>query len=154
MVAVEVVMTAESIELLGFNPEQYAKALIQKADKAWIVELTRSLNRLVGSDFDRVLAVWNLNQTEAARLFDVSRQAISKWRKHGVPKDNLEAVANLSAATDLLIRYLKRDRIPAVVRRKAEGLGGKSLLDLVSDGRTHDVLEACREMFDFGDAHA
>jgi hypothetical protein len=36
------------------------------------------------------------------------------------------------AATDVLERYLKRDRIPAVVRRPAPLLGGVSLVDLLT----------------------
>jgi hypothetical protein len=84
----------------------------------------------------------------------VSRQALSKWLAGGVPSERVQAVADLSAATDLLIRYLKRDRIPAVVRRPAAALDGQSLVELVAKSRTRDVLEACRSMFNFERAHA
>ena len=53
-----------------------------------------------------------------------------------------------------LERYLKRDRIPAVVRRPAPGLGGASLVELVSSGRAAEALELTRRMFAFTDAHA
>jgi hypothetical protein len=66
----------------------------------------------------------------------------------------VEAVSDLAAATDLLVRYLKRDRIPAVVRRRSALLDGRSLLELAAAGRTRDLLRACRDMFRFGDAHA
>jgi len=42
----------------------------------------------------RTLAVWGLSQSEAARLFDVSRQAVSKWLDSGVPAERGEAVAD------------------------------------------------------------
>ena len=61
-------------------------------------------------------------------------------------------VAELTAATDLLVRYLKLDRVPATVRRKAQRLGGASLVDLVAAGDGQGVLEACRAMFDFSAA--
>ena len=147
-------MTAETEWIMELNPKEFAKSLIQKADEAWLSEFTRSLDRhRARDDFDRFLTVWNLNQNAAAGLFNISRQAIGKWRTRGVPKEHIEAIANLSAATDLLSRFLKRDRIPAVVRRPSARLSGQSLLDLVGAGRTHDVLIACREMFAFGHVH-
>lgn len=147
-------MTVETPELTDLAPNEAAQVLLRRADEVWLSELQRSLDRQRSrAGFDRVLAVWNLNQSDAAALFGVTRQAIAKWRARGVPAGRLEAVADLSAATDLLIRHLKRDRIPAVVRRGSMQLGGRSLLDLVKQGRTRDVLFACRAMFRFGDAH-
>ena len=63
-------------------------------------------------------------------------------------------IANLSVATELLVRHLKRERIPAIVRRPSPRLGGMSLLELLAAGRTREVLLACRGMFRFDDAHA
>ena len=60
----------------------------------------------------------------------------------------------VAAATDLLVHHLKRERIPAVVRRPAEGLRGRSLLELLEHSDSAAILEACRRMFAFGDAHA
>jgi predicted transcriptional regulator len=101
-----------------------------------------------------VLDVWGLSASEASRLFGVSRQAVSKWLVQGVPSERIETVGDLTAATDLLVRYLKPDRIPATVRRKASHVGDRSLLDLVATGDSGGVLEACRAMFDFSGAQA
>ena len=84
----------------------------------------------------------------------MSRQAIGKWRRRGVPPERAGAVADLAAATDLLVRHLKRDRIPAVVRRPIPALGGVSLVELLGRGDTGAVLAACRDMFRFDQAHA
>ena len=147
-------MTLKTPELTDLAPREAAQVLLRRADEVWLSELQRSLDRQRSrAGFDRVLAVWNLNQSDAAALFGVTRQAIAKWRARGVPAGRLEAVADLSAATDLLVRHLKRDRIPAVVRRGSTQLNGRSLLDLVKQGDTRDVLFACRAMFRFGDAH-
>jgi len=147
-------MTVETSELTSLAPSEAARVLLRRADEVWLSELQRSLDRQrARAGFDRVLAVWNLNQSDAASLFGVTRQAIAKWRARGVPVGRIEAVADLQAATDLLVRHLKRDRIPAVVRRGSAQLGGRSLLDLVNQGRTREVLLACRAMFRFGDAH-
>jgi predicted transcriptional regulator len=95
------------------------------------------------------LAVWGLNQSDAASLFGVTRQAISKWLATGAPTRRLTTIADMSAATDVLVRHLTRDRIPAVVRRPAANLGGRSLLDLLAAKGARAVLEACQAMFAF-----
>ena len=57
-------------------------------------------------------------------------------------------MADLAAATDLLDRYVKRERIPAVVRRSAPVLDGNSLLDLAAAGDTRTVAESVSAMLD------
>ena len=109
--------------------------------------------RQYAADLVRTIGVWQLSQAKAATLFGVSRQAFAKWLHRGVPADHAVAVADLRAATDLLERHLKRDRIPAVVRRPIPKLDGVSLLELLGQGDTNRLLSACREMFDFERAH-
>ena len=46
----------------------------------------------------RVLNLWDLSQAEAARLFGVSRQAVSKWVAKGPPAERTESIADLAAA--------------------------------------------------------
>ena len=103
---------------------------------------------------DRVMQAWDLSHADVGRMFSLSRQAIAKWLNIGVPAERVTAVADMAAATDLLQHSLKPDRIPAVVRRPAPALGGKSLLDLASAGDTTAVLVACRAMFQFGNVGA
>jgi hypothetical protein len=95
-----------------------------------------------------VLDTWGITNAEAGRLFGVTRQAVGKWRANGLPEDRRAAVGDLAAVTDLLVHYLKRDRIPAVVRRPAERLGGCSMIDLVGERRTGELLALTRDMFD------
>ena len=104
--------------------------------------------------FVRTIETWGLTQAETARLFGVSRQAIGKWLRRGVPPSRAEAVAELAAATDLLVRHLRRDRIPAVVRRPIPARGDTSLVALLERGDTRKVLAACRDMFRFDHAQA
>ena len=103
---------------------------------------------------DRVMQTWDLSHADVGRMFSLSRQAIAKWLNIGVPAERVTAVADMAAATDLLLHHLKPDRVPAVVRRPAAALGGKSLLDLASAGETAAVLTACRAMFQFGNVGA
>lgn len=94
-----------------------------------------------------------MNQADAARLFGVTRQAIVTWLRRGVPSDRVEEIADLAAATDVLIDYFKSDRIPAVVRRPSPALRGVSLMGLLAHGDTRALLAACRAMIRFEHAH-
>ena len=127
-----------------------ARRLIAGApSQAWLREVADELDRAVRtSPLERLTKLWGLSNAEAARMFRVSRQAFSKWFENGVPFDRAPAVADLDAATNILDRKLKRERIPAVVRRPAASLGGKSLYEMACEGRHHEVREAVTEMFD------
>lgn len=118
-------------------------------DLDWLRTLTDDLDRrLRTAPLERLLTLWGLSASEAARIFGVSRQALSKWRRDGVPADRTPALADLTTATDLLDLRIKRERIPAVVRRPAPNLGGRSLYDLACEGQHGEVREAVAAMFD------
>lgn len=136
--------------LLDLEPREAAARISSSQDPAWIAELCDALHeRGRVAPLARVLEVWGLTGAEAARMFGVSRQAVSQWLEQRVPSDRLLAVADLAAASDLLVHHLQRERISAVVRRPAKNLGDRSLLDLAAED-TSAVLVACRAMFDFG----
>ncbi len=142
---------------LEADPKVLANQLVEASrDRpGWLETFAGELeSRALGSQLRRFLDVWGLSASEAARLFGVSRQALSKWLAQGLPVDRLTTVADLAAATDLLVHHLKVDRIPAAVRRQADRLGGRSLVELVGAGDSRGVLDACRAMFDFGFAQA
>ncbi len=146
-----------SLALLDDDPRQAAAKLAEAAQDrpGWLATFTGELEARAVSDLlPRLLRVWGLSGAEGARLFGVSRQALAKWLRAGVPAERLAALGDLAAATDLLVRYVKPERIPAVVRRPAPRLGGRSLVDLATGGDTAGVLEACRAMFDFAAANA
>ena len=149
------------------RPEEAAEQVFaaHRRDSAWLDRFTECLagcrEGAVGGaspafssqsalELARTIEVWQLSQAKAAASFRVSRQAFGKWLRRGVPADHAVAVADMRAATDLLERYLKRDRIPAVVRRPMPALEGVSLVDLLGRGDTGSLLSACRDMFDFG----
>ena len=141
-------------ELAGDDPSAAAKAVagaltVNGVSSTWMNRFLTELDQITErSQLARVLDVWSLSKAEAGRMFGVSRQAVDKWLSRGVPEERRAPVADLQATTDLLVRYLKRDRVPAVVRRPADRLGGLSMLDLVRAGRTRELLDYTREMFD------
>ncbi|HNP35865.1 MAG TPA: hypothetical protein PKK10_08430 [Woeseiaceae bacterium] len=144
---------AEKLDFVTQLDPREAAAQVAAAgqgERAWLDEFAENLDRYRASQsLARVLSTWNLSQSHAARLFGVSRQALNKWLERGVPAERTLAIADLAAATDLLVHYLKRDRIPAVVRRPAIALNNQSLFTLLEAGDSAAVLDACRQMFRF-----
>jgi hypothetical protein len=141
-------------ELAELDPQDVATLLLGEHDSAWIAALTDELDRrLSGRELERILRVWNLSRTELGQILGVSRQALSKWITDGVPADRVSQVADLASITDLLTRHLKRDRIPAVVRRAAPNLDNASLIELIAGGRSGEAVVLTRRMFTFADTH-
>ncbi|MEQ9451284.1 MAG: hypothetical protein RJQ07_06835 [Pseudomonadales bacterium] len=142
-------------EAAQIDPKQAADLLVStNQEQAWLDAFAEQLDRQRNAEaLRRILSIWDLSQSDAARIFGVSRQAISKWFDTGVPADRAVSIADLGAATDLLVRHLKRDRVPGVVRRPASRLGNRSLVDLLMQQGFAEVLEACRAMFAFSEAN-
>ena len=138
-------------------PEEAAEQIFAAHghEVAWLDAFAECLDRRrARQSFARTLEVWGLSQAESARLFGVSRQALAKWLQHGIPAERARAISDLAAATDLLVHYLKRDRVPAVVRRPINALEEASLMDLLARGDTRTLLATCRDMFRFEHTHA
>jgi hypothetical protein len=130
-------------------PAQIAAQIVATQDTAAIRSIIRHLDQsLPKRALERFIELWGLSGADAARLFGVSRQAFSQWLQDGPPRNRATAVAYLEDATDLLSRYIKRERIPIVVRRATDMLDGNSLLDLVSRGQYQRVLDGVHAMLD------
>jgi hypothetical protein len=132
------------------SPHVVAERLVAEApDRAWLRALVDDLDARLRTDpLERLLSLWGLSASEAARAFGVTRQALSKWRQSGVPADRTPALMDHAAATDELDRRVKRERIPAVVRRPAPDLAGRWLLDLAMENRHAEVRQAVARLFD------
>ncbi|MEN8150276.1 MAG: hypothetical protein ABFS86_10660 [Planctomycetota bacterium] len=131
--------------------ERMAARLVRRfdGDPALLRALADALDRRVRTaPLERLVELWGLSGAEAARFFGVSRQAFSQWLDDGPPVSRATAIAELATATDLLDCYLKRERIPAVVRREAPMLSGRSLIDMAREGLHREVREAVERMFD------
>lgn len=87
----------------------------------------------------RTMSVWGLAPRQAEDTFAALQSST----------DLHCSVSDLTAATDLLVRYLKADRIPAVVRKQIPARGGVSLMSLLKQGDTKTLLATCGEMFRF-----
>ena len=142
-------MTRQASALHRLSPRAAADAVAALGDDGWTRQFLSELQAQVHSDsLARVMSAWGLSSAATARVFGVTRQAVGKWRAQGVPEDRLVALADLAAATDVLSRYVRSDRIPAVVRRPADVLGGRSLLQLAEEHRYDEVRRGVAHMLD------
>ena len=138
-----------TIAITDLSPKDAASVLLDAVDSLWARRLVDELDRAVRTEpLERFVELWDLSNAGAARVFGVSRQAFSKWLVAGPPAARAAAIADLSAATDILDRHVKRERIPAVVRRQAPALGDRSILEMAQAGETDAVARAVRDMFD------
>jgi hypothetical protein len=130
-------------------PEDMARDLVGSADPDWIRHLVDALDREVRTEpLRRLVKLWDLSNAAAARLFGVSRQAFSKWLAGGPPAERADDVARVAAITDLLDRYVRRERIPAVVRRPAPVLAGRSIIEMLETGEYAGAASKVGFMFD------
>lgn len=135
--------------LTDMTPVEAAASIAARGGSEWTRQLVDELDRVVRTEpLERLVTLWDLSNTAAGRIFGVSRQAFSKWRAAGPPAGRQAAIADLALATDLLDRYVKRERIAAVVRRPAPRLGNASLLEIAEQGETQVVADHVAEMFD------
>lgn len=115
--------------------------------RAVVDELERADAPLV-----RVRRILGLSRTEFAALFGIRRQALDHWETGGVPADRREKLATVEEIADLLVAKLKRERIPAVVRRAGSAYGGRSALEAIAAGEHELVLAELRDAFDWATA--
>lgn len=131
------------------SPAAFAAQLTASHDRAWLRDVVSHLDvNLRRSSLERLIVLWGISSAEAAGFFGVSRQAFAKWLRGGPPADRANSIASLEDATELLARHIKRERIPAVVRRQSALTGGRSLLQMASNGELEQIPGAVRTMFD------
>ncbi|HXV71585.1 MAG TPA: hypothetical protein VEB69_09305 [Acidimicrobiia bacterium] len=149
MVAIDIQLRNNYCMDTSIDPGALARDLVESADVGWLRDLIDALDREVRvAPLHRLLSLWDLSNAAAARLFGVSRQAFSKWLADGPPAGRVDDVASVDNITELLDRYVKRERIPAVVRRPAESLGGVSILETLESGDFRAAAEMVGRTFD------
>lgn len=129
------------------DPDSWAARLVE-SDPADAASLALAIERrLSWQPLERLERVWDLSAAQAAPIFGVTRQAYAKWRRTGVPADRRRDVTEVDVATSILLAHVKVERIPVVVRRPSDFLGGESLLEVARRDPVA-VRAAVRQMFD------
>ena len=103
---------------------------------------------LAVAPLQRCARQWDVSVSQIGEMFGVSRQAATKWMSDGPPTARSEQVALLDQATAILDRWIKRDRIRAVVRRPVDALDGRSRLDVALAGEFEVLRDEVADTFD------
>jgi len=149
MVAVDTRLRDNEVMDISVAPDELARELVESADVDWLRELVDALDREVRTGpLLRLISLWDLSNAGAARIFGISRQAFSKWLAAGPPADRADDVAAVDNITSLLDRYVKRERIAAVVRRPAPTFGDLSILERLESGDYAETAHLVRSTFD------
>jgi len=101
---------------------------------------------------DEIAKIFGLSDTALARLFDVSRQALAKWRRNGVPLSRGADVDRLLEVARVFKARLKAERIPQIVLTPAKGLGGKTVLGVLEGDGVEPVFRYLHRLYSYSDA--
>ena len=149
MVAVDTRLRDNEVMDISVAPDELARELVESADVDWLRDLVDALDREVRTGpLLRLISLWDLSNAGAARIFGISRQAFSKWLSAGPPADRADDVAAVDNITSLLDRYVKRERVAAVVRRPAATFGDLSIIERLESGNYAETADLVRSTFD------
>lgn len=131
-------------------PRRRATAL-DRAAFHWIVETLADVEfeHRVTDPLRRAMTTLSLKSSDIAELMGVTRQAVDKWLRSGVPPERLDRLGVLAEVADIL-RHRLRDGMPAIVaRRAADAYGGRTMLEMIAEGEHKELLESVRASFDY-----
>lgn len=82
-----------------------------------------------------------MSDEQLASLFGIEAQDLQGWRDRAIPVERTSQVDRMPAFVKLMLRRLRPDRIPAIVRTPAEGLRGGTMLDELRAGHEAELME-------------
>ena len=131
--------------------DELATEVIERSngDRAALREIVDRLDtELAAAPLQHCARLWGVSATQIGEMFGVSRQAAAKWLSDGPPAIRSDQVALLDQATGILDRWIKRERIPAVVRRPVDAFDGRSRLDVALAGQFEALRNELVDTFD------
>lgn len=108
-----------------------------------------ALREDAASPLAELQTMFDLDNTETARLFGVTRQAIGDWLKRGVPADRTEKLVTMIQVGRFLGPRLRPGLLPGVARKPADAYGRRSMLEAMAAGDHEAVLDITRRSLDW-----
>ncbi len=103
-------------------------------------------------DIDEIRQVFGLTETAFARLFRVSRQAVEKWRRHGVPAGRSADLDRMLEIARVFGQRLIESRIPQIVRTPAAGLGERTVLEVLETQGAEPIYRYLHKLYSYAGA--
>ena len=101
------------------------------------------------SPLRRAMTTLDLSSSDIAELMGVKRQAVEKWLLAGPPADRIAKIGALAEIADILSYRLRDGTAAVVVRRRADGYGGRSMLEVIADDDHEWLLQSVKDSFDY-----
>ncbi|HXH06499.1 MAG TPA: hypothetical protein VNI83_07895 [Vicinamibacterales bacterium] len=91
----------------------------------------------------RLMTTLRLSFDDLGRVLGVSGETVRRWARGtvAVPEDKLAALDLAGQAVSRLLRLIRLERLPDVIRRPAEAFAGQRALDWILQGRLPEVAE-------------
>jgi transcriptional regulator with XRE-family HTH domain len=98
----------------------------------------------------RIRTALGIRVAELARLLRVSREAIRKWEAgEPISEQWWSIIDQLSAAVDALMRFIKPEHLPSVVRRPVPGLNNATPLEWLASHRFEELIAFYQRVFSY-----
>lgn len=92
---------------------------------------------------ERLMDCLRLSQDQLGRLLGVTGETVRRWKAGatGIPLSRVAELTAAEAALNRLLRIFRPERLPLVIRRKADVFGGEAALAWILDGRIAEVAD-------------
>ena len=97
----------------------------------------------------RAMTTLDLSSSDIAVMMGVGRQTVDMWLLTGPPADRVAKIDALAEVADILSYQLRDGTAPAVVRRRADGYDGRSILEVFADDDHERLLRSVKNSFDY-----
>jgi DNA-binding transcriptional regulator YiaG len=91
----------------------------------------------------RLMTHLALSYDQLGRALNLSGETVRRWERgtHPIPEDRMAELIQADAALARLLEVFQPERLPQVLRRKADLFQGDTALDLILRGRLGDVAD-------------
>lgn len=91
----------------------------------------------------RLMTHLALSYDQLGRALNISGETVRRWERgtHPIPEDRMAELIRADAALARLLEIFQPERLPQVLRRKADLFQGDAALDLILRGRLGDVAD-------------
>ena len=147
----------------GLPARRLAPPLVEEVDQL-SAELSSSipqakLFKLLSEELATVMGAWaaigeiretlDLTMAELARIFGEKREVVEQWSEQGAPPGRRAEIDRVLEVSRYLSDMLRPERIPAAIRRPAERLNGKSMLDVLQEDGPSVLLAHLRAILSY-----
>ncbi len=92
---------------------------------------------------DRLRTCLDLSQEDLGTMFGVTGEDVRAWESGGaeIPEITFARLISAGTALDRMLWLFRPDRLPQVIRRRAEAFNGERALEWILDGRIAEVAD-------------